>query len=602
MIRYVVRRLLLMIPTLFGVTVVAFLIMQLAPGDPLLSRGDTQGGERETSRESYLAQKRSLGLDKPVLLNFHAFRDYEPSLRAAAFFLGRSAEEIERELPRLGSGAAPEAESLRRFVHGLRIPDFDARLADPAQHPGLSRSIEDFTRVWCENLGEYGVPAAMAVLRDADVDLTTRRGTVRALNFMVGDALVYSYDREPDDSETPAVTTSWRLWWERHRDDFSSPTEQRRNELRNTLKALVAADSRNELMEGLEQLRKTDAPFFAEKLLGESTLAEKNIASLMLRLYIGRPLETNVAYDASAAEVDRVTANWLAYDDYSGAREAIAGHRWWNLVADTQYAKFAVRLLTFDFGPSALGTHEPVGDRIWRAAKVSAPLMLISELLTYLIAVPLGIVCALYRGRLWDRATSFVLFVLYSVPTFVAAMLLLLLFCYGTYLKWFPMSGLHSEFAEEMPWGPWLVDYAWHACLPIACLSLFSLAGLAMYARSSMLDVISEDYIRTARAKGTPERRVIWREALRNALIPVITLFADFFPALLGGSVLIEVLFSIPGMGRLSWASIEQKDYPTLMALVYVNAIVVLVSILLADVLYCVVDPRIRTETSEEVL
>src|SRR5207248_8586291 len=111
---------------------------------------------------------------------------------------------------------------------------------------------------------------------------------------------------------------------------------------------------------------------------------------------------------------------------------------------------------------------------------------------------------------------------------------------------------------------------------------------------------IHEDYVRTARAKGVSERRVIWSHALRNALIPVITLLADFLPAMLGGSVLDEVLFSIPGMGRLSWASIEQKDYPTLMALVYIDAIVVLLSILLSDLLYSMVDPRINLKSTDE--
>ncbi|HOP77608.1 MAG TPA: ABC transporter permease, partial [Thermogutta sp.] len=118
-------------------------------------------------------------------------------------------------------------------------------------------------------------------------------------------------------------------------------------------------------------------------------------------------------------------------------------------------------------------------------------------------------------------------------------------------------------------------------------------AGLAMYARTSMLEVISQDYIRTARAKGLSEFKVIFKHALRNALIPILTLFSNFLPALLGGSVLVEYIFGIHGMGRLSWESIEQKDYPTLMALIYIDAIIVLLSILLTDILYVLVDPRI---------
>jgi ABC-type dipeptide/oligopeptide/nickel transport system permease component len=219
--------------------------------------------------------------------------------------------------------------------------------------------------------------------------------------------------------------------------------------------------------------------------------------------------------------------------------------------------------------------------------------MLLSQVVIYLVAVPLGVACAVRRGKLTDRLISFVLFVLYSIPPFVAAMLFLLFFCYGTYLKWFPTLGLHSDGADHFGWGAYLLDYGWHATLPVTCLALFSLAGLAMYARSSMLDVIEQDYIRTARAKGVAEWKVILKHALRNSLIPIITLFANFLPAMLGGSVLIEVLFGIPGMGRLSWVSIEQKDFPTLMALVYIDAIVVMISILLSDLLYVLVDPRI---------
>jgi peptide/nickel transport system permease protein len=137
------------------------------------------------------------------------------------------------------------------------------------------------------------------------------------------------------------------------------------------------------------------------------------------------------------------------------------------------------------------------------------------------------------------------------------------------------------------------LDYLWHAILPVTCLSLFSLAGLAMYGRSAMLDVLGQDYIRTARAKGLSQGKVVFKHALRNGMIPIITLFANFLPAMLGGSVLIEFIFGIPGMGRLSFASILLQDYPTLMALIYIDAIVVMLSILMTDLLYVIVDPRI---------
>ena len=158
------------------------------------------------------------------------------------------------------------------------------------------------------------------------------------------------------------------------------------------------------------------------------------------------------------------------------------------------------------------------------------------------------------------------------------------------------MEGLHSETADEFGFVAYFLDYLWHAILPVACLSLFSLAGMAMYSRSAMLDVLGADYIRTARAKGVSQPKVIFKHALRNSLIPIITLFASFLPAMLGGSVLIEFLFNIPGMGRMSFTSILQKDIPTVMALIYIQAILVMVSLLLTDILYVIVDPRISFE------
>jgi peptide/nickel transport system permease protein len=254
------------------------------------------------------------------------------------------------------------------------------------------------------------------------------------------------------------------------------------------------------------------------------------------------------------------------------------------------------RLVTFRFGRSTLRTREYVSQRIWDGAVVSIPLMLMAQLVIYLIAVPAGVTAATYRNTWIDRSISLTLFLLYSVPPFVAAMLFLLFFAYGDYLKWFPMERLHSPGAERFGFTHFVADYLWHAVLPVTCLSLFSLAALAMYGRNAMLDVLDQDYVRTARAKGLPQRTVIVKHAFRNALIPFITLFASFIPGLLGGSVLIEYLFNISGMGRLFFVSIQLRDFPTLMALIYIDAIVVMLSILMSDLLYVVADPRISFE------
>jgi ABC-type dipeptide/oligopeptide/nickel transport system permease component len=278
-------------------------------------------------------------------------------------------------------------------------------------------------------------------------------------------------------------------------------------------------------------------------------LNEKAIAALFLMLYNGRPLKVDVSIDADPPQVQEAAANWIAHFD---ARQSIYEpgllRKLWNIVGDTQYAHMVWRLGTFNFGRSALKTREPVSKRIWDAVMVSAPLMLMAEIVIYFTAIPLGIICAVKRGKFLDRTISLGLFLLYSIPAFVAGMLLLLFLCYGDYLKWFPMERLHSDGAENFGFFRYLLDYFWHATLPVLCLSLFSLAGLAMYSRTAMLDVIAQDYVRTARAKGVPEWKVILKHVLRNGLIPIITLFSNFLQAMLGGSVLVEFLFNIPGM------------------------------------------------------
>lgn len=597
---YIIRRLFLMIPTLFGVTVVSFIIMKLAPGDPLLSQLGSGGAASASgqTREAYLIQKRDLQLDKPVLLNFRNFTDYQDELLAAAHFRYSTVEGVEDELAELAAGAKTEPQQRRlAFLSRLHIPDFEANLKSDANRGRLARAIRDYAQVWCEDIGNYAVPDAMQLLTSEDTQLPQKIGLIDCLNHMVVEAHQFTYSRNPTASETPLVQAVWQRWWDINRDSLDSVDPDRQKVLEQQLQTLINAESRTEVFQLLQDeftYDREDLPFFVQVVLGDAPLNQKVIASMILNLYVANPLDMRVSRTASEDKVDQVIGNWQAHYEPRRARyDKSLGSKVVDIVADTQYAHMVWRLVTFNFGRSALKTREPVAEKLWDAFVVSAPLMLMSQLVIYMVSIPLGITCAVRRNGLADRAISLGLFLLYSVPPFVAGMLFLLFFCYGDYLKWFPMSRLHSNGAEQFGWFRYTVDYLWHAFLPVTCLSLFSLAALAMYSRSAMLDVIGQDYIRTARAKGLPKFRVIYKHALRNALIPVLTLFANFLPALLGGSVLIEFLFNIPGMGRLSWASIEQRDYPTMMALIYVDAIVVLLSILFTDILYVLVDPRI---------
>jgi peptide/nickel transport system permease protein len=600
---YFIRRLLYMIPTLIGVTVVAFLIMKLAPGNPAdlqMGTGGTTSASGQTS-ESLLVMRRDLKLDKPVLLNFNFFRDFSERARVAAHYRGMSVEQIAAELPHLVADRdKPEFAERLRFLESLDIPDFEKQLKNPESYESLANTIGStggYVQLWCQDMGEYVVPATMKVLEDSKDDLPLRRGAIRSLASMVAEPFLYTYPQDPTEAQSQTVEATWRTWWQRNKAKFEPLDEETATQLKKGLADVAALQSRREVFEQLEYFSREQAPFFIDVLLGKSPPKEKEIAAMALRMHVGTPLSVDVALDAPQEQVDQVVENWQAYYTAHGAEyHPNFLERVWYIVADTQYAHMVTRLVTFQFGRSALKTREPVSTKIWDAFLVSAPLMLMAQFLIYVIAVPLGVVCAVDRGGWWDRLISLKLFLLYSIPPYVAGMLLLVFLCYGDYLKWFPMLNLHSDKADELGFFAYLTDYFWHAALPVLCLSLFSLASMAMYSRSAMLDVFKQEYIRTARAKGLGASRVIGKHALRNGLIPIITLFASFLPAMLGGSVLIEYIFGIPGMGRMSLHSITNQDYPTLMALIYVDAIIVMLSILLADFLYIIADPRISFE------
>jgi peptide/nickel transport system permease protein len=251
------------------------------------------------------------------------------------------------------------------------------------------------------------------------------------------------------------------------------------------------------------------------------------------------------------------------------------------------------QMVTFNFGESFVD-HRPVTAKILERLPISLQLSIISITLAYLIAIPLGVSSAVHRLSFFDHVSTFILFVLYSLPNFWIALLLILFLGGGDFLNVFPIYGLSSPGAESLSSWAWMKDRAWHLVLPVFCLTYGSLAGLSRYTRSAMLDVIRQDYIRTARAKGLPERLVIYRHALRNSLIPIVTLLAFQLPAILGGSVIIESIFSIQGMGKLAFESILSRDYPVIMGIATISSLLTLVGFLLGDIIYVVVDPRIR--------
>jgi len=232
-----------------------------------------------------------------------------------------------------------------------------------------------------------------------------------------------------------------------------------------------------------------------------------------------------------------------------------------------------------------------IGERIGPTLLLSAT----SLILAYLLSVPLGLYASVRNGRLDERIVSTLLYMLYSLPSFVAALFLLSFFAVrlaGTPLE-LPLFGMRSDRFEELSFLGKVWDVMRHMFLPVACFTYASLAYFSRFVKSNMLEVIRQDYIRTARAKGVPPTRVILCHAFRNTLIPFVTLVGLTMPALLSGSVILEQIFAWPGMGRLFFEAITERDYPTIMGLVLMFSTLTLLGQLLADILYAVVDPRV---------
>ncbi len=522
--RYTLRRLLAALPTLFGISLVSFGLIQLAPGDAM---SGALGAGRPLSKREVAAQRRIFFMDLPLFFNVDP-RGFGARLdRICADLAASEPAQRERGMAALGRCGT---RCLRPFVAG------EGRCAGVAE-------------AWREAL-------AGRLLRKKPALGPTLSAATAALEPKALSALAARLGED-----TSAIDELQR------RGSAALPA---------TMARLLEADATSKQVEA--------ASAVAARLSG-----------LSLRL----------AGDDRPATRRRKLARWRAF--WRQHRRDYVRYTGWERahgrLTETQYGKWVGRLLRFDFGVS-LHDGRPVAAKLGEALPVTLLLSGLSILLAYLLAVPIGVHAAVRRGRWGERALTTLLFVLYSLPTFWVAMLLIVLFGGVGFLHVFPIHGLSSPGASELGAVSWFLDRVWHLVLPVFCLSYGSLAVLSRYQRGAMLEALSQDYIRAARAKGLSERRVIWRHALPNALLPTITLFGLQFPYLISGSVIIERIFNIPGMGHLTFDAFLQRDTPVVMAVVVLSAALTLVGLVLADVLYAVVDPRIalrsKVDTSGE--
>lgn len=505
---YIARRLLLMIPTLLGITLLVFSLVALAPGGIGAGLQVSGGQMSDTSRvmqmQAYLEDR--YGLNDPVIVQYGRWlAQISPLKFGPRFQRSPSGAWVRppRDLPEPPlqgwfPAASPEAVA-KAGIAGLAA--FDAMKAQDAndRHRALQRDSEASRRAYV--------------------------GTVRATREALAD---------------------WA----------------RANDRKDLLDAKGAADPAR--FEGMQAVP-------------------------------GSP-----AWDALAKAAEAMHAARLQAIERAAAERASF---------DAQpYPSIGLPLIpaTMWLGPPDLGVafsrNRPVADLIAEALPVTLLLNLIAFPIIYLIAIPTGVLAAMKRGSWFDSASGAIFLMLWSVPTVLAGVLLIGFVANKQYLGLFPVSGLHDTQAENWTFLPgagtrgWLVDMLWHVALPVTCLVYGGFAVLSKQCRAAMLDNLSADYVRTAKAKGVPRMEVVIRHVFRNSLLPLITMFVGIFPAMLGGSVIVERIFSVPGMGTLILQAIDLRDREIILANTFMIACVNLLALLLADILYAVADPRVSYE------
>ncbi len=257
-----------------------------------------------------------------------------------------------------------------------------------------------------------------------------------------------------------------------------------------------------------------------------------------------------------------------------------------------QYWNWVSRLARLDFGRSFSPDARPVLQKIGERLPITLLLNIVELTIIVTLAIPIGVLSATRQYSTFDKITTVFVFVGFATPDFWLALMLMILF--GVQLGWLPISGLRSPTWEYLAFWKQQWDFVAHLALPILVATFGGLAGFSRYMRQSMLEVVRQDYIQSARAKGLPESVVIGKHALRNALLPIVTVLGLSLPGLIGGSVIVESIFAIPGMGQLMVQAVFERDYPVIMGNLVIVATLTLVANLIADLTYSLVDPRIR--------
>ena len=687
MFEYLLKRLALIVVTWFGISLICFTVMTMAPGDPAAMKAQSLArGRAVTVSEFVLRKNRELfNLDRPRLFN------PSPANRASTtretLVALRAKEKLERddararlvggigtagldlmiaELPAALERARTAREERRALLAALRqaLPADGAAPSPEAQRQLLERlqalgeALPQFTPRLGGGSGGRG-PDALArakawlaqeevLLRQAEDD---PRSLLEVLAAVVGGGAAAGEagargPELPADASLEQAAQAWQTWWTAHQADYAP--ERVEAAVRGWLSEgeIPAADGAppGSALAALDRVGTLAAPALmtAYRRAGEGTPAERQAAWGLSRV-CRKPwdlttspaerqawevewTERKAALEAEAAEQgmppEALARRLERLGDQAGyvaakEQEELELHRyrwsdWWyraeeqyvdfsaprqllRAFTQTQFGRWMGRFLKFDFGES-YQTKRPVSEMLLERFPRTLTLEAVSIFLAYLVAIPLGVYSATHQGGTGDRVSTVVLFLLYSIPSFWAGAMCILLLTGNPDHWWtrFPAYHFSSLDADKLTRWEQMLDVAHHLILPVLVLTYGQVAYISRLMRSGMLDAIRQDYVRTARAKGLPEGVVVYKHALRNALIPILTLLGSTLPVLVAGSVITETVFTIDGLGKMFIDAMEQRDYPVIMASLVISALLTLVGYLLSDIGYAVVDPRIE--------
>ncbi len=662
--QYLVKRLLLMLVTLFGIALISFLVITLAPGDPAALKVAMSGRGQGAISDLTIRKNRELYyLDRPRLLDTSpptrrtsvegALKDLdartalerEDAKLTLESAIGTAGLDVLLEvLPRRAEEAAAARAELEQRLTALK--DAGSEAARSAALTALAERYPPFAPRFALDGGR--VPSAeeraAAWLRQRDALVTEAEGPARRVLGVLA-AVVPPAAGGPEVAAGAPVAdavTAWQAWWAARAQDYEPAPVQAAVDAWLAEGDVAVVGSGSPQLEALKRVGQLAAPALMQALedADEGSPAERR-AAFGLSIVCKKPWdlttspeerqtlasrwkERREALEGSKADMapsayEREVAALGSEEEFLAREEAreFDDHRarwadWWfraeeyyvdfpahrqvvRAFTQTQFGRWMSRFVRLDFGES-YDQKRPVIDIIFERLPKTLTLNAISLSLIYLVAVPLGIFSAVRKDTTVDRASTLLLFVLYSLPSFWVGSMLILAFTGQDAFLWdlFPSHHFSSLDADKLTrWGQ-VKDVAAHIVLPVICLTYVELAYVSRQMRTGLLDVIRQDYVRTARAKGLPEQRVILKHALRNGLIPIVTLAAALLPVMFGGSVIIESIFTIDGLGKMAFDAINKRDYPIIMANLVIGAFLTLLGILIADIAYAVVDPRIE--------